>query len=519
MWRLSALGSLGWPPFPRDLTAEEFSALPRHRLMRGLWVTVVAGALGATFFQLTLGTIFIGFALALGAKNIQIGFLTAAMPLGSAAQLLAGSFIQSTGYRRQLFTLSYLASRSLWALVIVLPFLPEPWYQYRIHLLFALLVVSYILHAFGTNAWMSWMGDVIPADIRGRFLGTRQAITTAMASASGLIAARFIDWWKAGVAPGSPAFFEGFALLFGMATVFGLTDILLFHFVPHPRVRRQDQRVAVGTMLLTPLGDRNFRRFILTFCWWSIATGIAIPFFSVYLLKDLGLQYTTITIFEVASGVVTIAMSYLWGRAVHLAGPKAILVAAFLLAGLAPFFYLFTSPQVVWPVLGAYMVGSMGWSAVFVLSMNLSIALSPQQHRPHYLAVFAAITGAVTSVSYVFGGWLAHQLAPLHLQLWGFGVGNLQLLFALSGLLRASCIIPALAVRDVEAPAEGYVLLRALQTRLPFRILLDGYRLLGFGNRVGQRPTGPAPENHGEQESNGPQAHERSETAGKDEDR
>jgi MFS family permease len=447
--------------------------------MRGLWVTVLAGALGSAFFQLILGTIFVGFALALGATTLQIGFLTAAMPLGSAAQIFAGSFIQRRGYRRQLFTLSYLASRSLWVLVIVLPFLPAPWYRYRISLLLGLLVVSNILHAFGTNAWMSWMGDIMPADIRGRFLGTRQAITTAMASASGLIAARFIDWWKAGLTPGSPAFFEGFAILFAVATVFGLTDILLFHFVPHPQVRRDDRRVGLGAMLAVPLADRNFRRFILTFCWWSVATGVAIPFFSVYLLRDLGLPYMVITIFEVASGMVSIVMSYLWGRVVHLAGPKAILVTAFLLAGLAPWFYLFTSPTVVWPVLGAYITGAMGWSAVFVLSMNLSIALSPQQRRPQYLAVYAAITGVVTSVSYVLGGWLAHQLAWVHFNVAGFDVGHLQVLFVLSGVLRASCIIPALTLRDVEAPPDGYVLLRALRTKLPFRLLLKGYRLLG----------------------------------------
>jgi len=469
-------------PFPRDLTAEEFSALPRSQLMRGLWVTVVAGALGSSFFQLILGTIFVGFALALGATTIQIGFLTAAMPLGSVAQLLAGSFIQRRGCRRELFTLSYLASRSLWVSVIALPFLPEPWYRYRISLLFALLVVSNVLHAFGTNAWMSWMGDIIPADIRGRFLGTRQAIATGVGSASGLIAARFIDWWKAGITPGSPAFFEGFAILFGIATVLGLTDILLFHFVPHPQVRRADGRIGFGSMLVAPLADRNFRPFVVTFCWWSLATGVAIPFFSVYLLRDLHLSYTTITIFEVASGLVYIVMSYFWGRVVHLAGPKAMLAAAFLLAGLAPCFYLFSSQTVIWPVLGAYVVGSMGWSAVFIQSMNLSIALSPQQGRPHYLAVSAAITGAVTSASYIFGGWLAHQLAPVHFQLWGFDVGNLQVLFVLSGALRASCVIPALSLRDVEAPANGYVLLRALQTRLPFRALLDASKVLRPGN-------------------------------------
>ena len=458
---------------------QQFAALTRTKIMHGLWLSVGAGALGSAFFQLTIGVIFVGFALALGASNLQIGFLTSTMALGSMAQLFASYLIQRTGRRRLLFMTSFLISRLLWVPIILTPFLiPQAHARWRIPAVLTILVVSNLLHALGSNAWLSWMGDLIPGDIRGRFFGTRQAVTTATGMATGLLAAKYMDWWEQSVANGSREHFLGFATLFGAAVGLGILDILIFRFIPHPRVHRDLERSGFRQLLGRVYRNRNFRRLVLLFAWWNLATGIAIPFFNVYFREDLRLAYTTITWFGVISGVVYIGMSYLWGRVVHLVGSKFILAVSFLLAALGPMMYIFTTPERVWPVLLAFVIGSMGWAAVFMLSMNLSIALSPREERSVYLACFAAVTGTVTACAYALGGQVAEWLRPISFSLFGFRVAHLQVLFVLTGMLRLSCLLPLLFIVDVERPAEGYVVLRALETRMPFRVFLDTYRLL-----------------------------------------
>ena len=66
--------------------------------------------------------------------------------------------------------------------------------------------------------------------------------------------------------------------------------------------------------------------------------------------------------------------------------------------------------------------------------------------------------------------------------------------------LRASCVLPLLAVEDVERPPEGYRVVRALETRLPFRVFLDAYRLLQTRvrqrNRNGRREGRPKNREH-----------------------
>lgn len=100
------------------------------------------------------------------------------------------------------------------------------------------------------------------------------------------------------------------------------------------------------------------------------------------------------------------------------------------------------------------------------------------------------------------GGLIAEWLRPVSFTLFGFEVAHLQVLFVLTGLLRLSCLLPLIWVVDVERPPEGYVVLRALQTRMPFRAFLDTYRLLQLRvrrrarkNSRGENPTrgnGPA---------------------------
>ena len=82
----------------------------------------------------------------------------------------------------------------------------------------------------------------------------------------------------------------------------------------------------------------------------------------------------------------------------------------------------------------------------------------------------------------------------------GFPVAHLQVLFLMSAVLRASCVLPLLAVEDVERPPEGYRVVRALETRLPFRVFLDAYRLLQTRarqrNRNGRREGKPGNREH-----------------------
>lgn len=47
---------------------------------------------------------------------------------------------------------------------------------------------------------------------------------------------------------------------------------------------------------------------------WSVASNFASPFFSIYMLENLGLSYFYITVMNMVASVARIAAANLWGR-------------------------------------------------------------------------------------------------------------------------------------------------------------------------------------------------------------
>ena len=151
--------------------------------------------------------------------------------------------------------------------LIAFPFLSLPDVT-RLRLFIALVAVTSVLAVIGNNAWIAWMGDVVPAQIRGRFFGRRTVFLTLAGATSSLAAGVALDTlsprgWKG----------ETLAGLAAMACLAGLASIWL--------LRRQHEPAAASTnaghdgwaALAACVRDRAGRPFLLYQFWWHVAVG------------------------------------------------------------------------------------------------------------------------------------------------------------------------------------------------------------------------------------------------------
>jgi MFS family permease len=86
-------------------------------------------------------------------------------------------------------------------------------------LLVILLTVGAVGGAFVNVSFLSWVGDLVPLGIRGRFFGHRSMVATAAALLSGLLVGKVLDAVR-GV--------SGFTFVFGLASLAGLTELSFF---------------------------------------------------------------------------------------------------------------------------------------------------------------------------------------------------------------------------------------------------------------------------------------------------
>ena len=93
-----------------------------------------------------------------------------------------------------------------------------------------------MLSAVTNCSWNSWIRDLVPQHILGRFLSRRLALATMVAMVFGLGAALFVDWWKGHASGESQALGYTFPLLLGGITL-GMATPIFMSLMPEPQMQ------------------------------------------------------------------------------------------------------------------------------------------------------------------------------------------------------------------------------------------------------------------------------------------
>jgi len=173
--------------------------LSPSEVQRGLLLSIWEGAVANIHISITGaigGSVFLsGFALLLGANNFQIGLLGALPFIGQLMQFLSAYLEARFANRRAIVLFSALAGRSIWALLLCLPFTGWPT-EWQLAVFFIALGCSYGLNGMAGNAWLSWMSDLVPPDRRGRYFGLRNTVAGISAMVSIYGAGLILDYFR-----------------------------------------------------------------------------------------------------------------------------------------------------------------------------------------------------------------------------------------------------------------------------------------------------------------------------------
>jgi len=249
------------------------------QLRRGQQCLIVSNCFGAICVGAVGGAFATLVALKMGASPLYVGGLNA-IHLGSVfLQLLTLQQVQRRG-KRFVILLYYGASAALMAPLV---FLPEVWGLWgegapRRALVFFMIVLS-ARHAaigLGMTGWMPLIQDNVPENVRGRFLGRLRTWTQGM----------FLLWVVAmALFVGSDAPWPVIRVIFAVGWVASILRIVCF--LPIKEFPPPASVTPVARMIREPFRDRRFRWALLYIASFSLAVGLALPFFVVH-LKNLG---------------------------------------------------------------------------------------------------------------------------------------------------------------------------------------------------------------------------------------
>ncbi len=419
----------------------------------------------------------------LGAAAHLIGFLTwvpqlAAMVIGP----FAGRLIAGWGGARSTAIAAAWVQGGLTTLVAV-PLLFEGW-SGAPYLALALAAAAAIAGMICGIAWLSWMGDLVPEAVRGRYIGYRGRwfILTKLLFAlffMGVVKVFPYDPALAGSAGGIPPSPWG---LFAIVIIGGAGRMVaawLMGFQPAGRSRMKALPASHRTAAAGELGLSRFLRTMpatdlgrWTIVWATFNLGwfVAAPFFGAYMQASveqggLGLagQPERYWLLLWTSTLVRLLMYPVAGRLVELVGPAAAMRLALPGMALLPLGWAASQDYSFLLVIevGSGLVWSIGDCAIQAMFFGC--------HRdPAVRAKLIGFHAAVCSVALVVGTLIGQTLLAKRVlpPLNPADVGTFASLFILSGILRVPGVILAfrLLPRARRLDADDW---RSLVERLP----------------------------------------------------
>ena len=441
--------------------------ISRMDAMIGMRMSIWEGSFATVFGVLTAGAFLTGFGLWLGADTNQISLLTAIPTLAALIQIVASYTGEKRSTRKPFAGGFALVGRMLWLPILLLPLLFHDKHMAVVPFL-VLFTLSFVFLNASVPPWTSWMSDLVPPDYRGRYFARRNMIAGIVGMVVSLPAAWFLDYAKKHHIEAA-----GFGTLFGVSCVAALVAFLFILRQPEPP-KTVSPNAQEGTglrgvveYLSSPFADSNFRKLMMFNTIFVIGQFFAAPFFTVYAIKDLGLNYVSLQIFATLTSISSLGSMPLWGYLADKFGNKPLLAISVWGVFTLPIVWMFTTPShmatTMLLLVELNLVGGMFWAGVGLAQFNLLIGFSPPGKTSIYVATMSAVTGFAGGVAPLLGGQCMNlvKASGWHAHILGINMGNYHVTFLIAALLRIAAL-PILA---------SLVDARAVETRDVIRLL------------------------------------------------
>ncbi len=378
---------------------------------------------GAAYSAMTgFGNSYINpFAIALGASNTAISLLSSLPELFKALfQLVSVQLTDTIKQRKKIILAAALIHAIMWIPLFILPFAID---SFSTPLLILVVIISFIADGFGAPPWISWIGDLVPEDKRGKFFGLRNRIMgfTSFVSVigAGFILEYFSPQWE----------MLGYFVVFSLAFLFRFISFLFLRKMHEPVYEVEKKHTFSFFDFVKRMRNTNFGTFVLYITLFRFGVSIASPFFVVFIFRDLNMSYASYTILSAAQTITTFIMVAYWGKHGDRYGNKAIFTLTGLLMPLVPGLWLFS--QNFYYLLFAYVFAGFVWAGFNLTTTNFIFDNVSPEKRARCSAYYNVFAGAANFLGAITGGLLLNILPAT-----SFFVSNIQFLFLISAILR-----------------------------------------------------------------------------------
>ncbi|WP_419701571.1 MFS transporter [Mucilaginibacter sp. NFX135] len=380
-------------------------SLTKDQTESGLKLVIADGMTAEAMVVFTSGTFLTAMAISLGATNFQLGLFAALPTFTTIFQLVAIWLVQRFNNRRVITSIFNLLARLPIISIGLMPFLFTGGTSVQV-----LLLLLFFQHIFGDIAgasWNSWVKDLVPEKQLGVFFSRRSRMAQTLNVTLSLATAFGIDYIKAHYPSQEIITYN---ILFLIGGGLGLLSVGFLLRTPEPRAKKINRKLL--TLFTLPLRNRNFKNLLAFNSVWAFALNLATPFFSVYLLKTLGMPLSYVISLGILSQLSGILSFKLWGQYTDRFSNKTILSICAPLYAFCILFFAFTAMPTTWLgrlglLVFIYLVSGWSVAGINLALSNIGLKLASKNEAIAYLSVKNMFAAFFSTIAPLVGGLLA----------------------------------------------------------------------------------------------------------------
>jgi MFS family permease len=387
------------------MSLQPTEVLTETQVRRGLKLVIGDGLAAEVMTTFTGGAFLVAMALLMGASNFQIGLLAALPTFTNLFQLISIWLVRRFNNRKGVAVLCAIFARLPLILIGVLALIPGS--SSSINLLIFFLFFYYLFGSIAGPSWNAWMKDLVPEERLGSYFAKRSSYTQTLNVVLSLALAFVLDKIKSNY-PGAEL--NTYATLFIIGGLIGIGGAIVLSNVAEPRSVMSKQNIF--KMFQKPFKDGNFQRLMFFNSAWTFAINLATPFFTVFMMKTIGLPLSYIIGLSIISQLSSILTIRMWGTFADRYSNKTIIaigaplyvivIIAWCFVGLYTYFYANLFLLII-----IHVFTGISTAGINLAITNLGLKLAPKENAIVYLSARNMILSFFGSIAPLIGGRLA----------------------------------------------------------------------------------------------------------------
>ena len=389
--------------------------------------------------NLVAGVYFTSLMLAMGASESYIGYTATIGSICGLFQFLSPLIMERFPRRKGLIILLRSIHAFLNIVVIgIIPLLPVA-NDVKLILFMVTLVIVNITANIAAPGMSIWHFQCLPAHKRTNFLAINNVTSMIFSYVSAFLAGLLLDKFELdaislwNISPTLSAIL----LLRVVALITAVIENIFFFKMkedPYPVSDASNTQKGLKFLLL-PLKNRPFMRTISIMIIWTLLTGMIGQYYTIYLLEDVKMSYTLLSLTNVIALPIYFISNPMWSRILARKPWAKVLMAAQLLYTLSFICNALVTASTVWLYFASIFACLLADPGVSLIHTNLVYDNMPAENSTTYISLYSVLIQVTAFISQYIGIQIFTLTGDSTIRLLGMDMCNKQYMNLVTAVL------------------------------------------------------------------------------------